>query len=156
MVICLVAECTATYSLSKYEDLQSNVERLSGHIAALHQNDLIASEVLTIVFCVFVATLFGADFFFLLFFPKRRYPRWYNATKKGLAIGITIGLLAAAIMSTVVVADHKAFITGVTQDEANALVAHYYRPPLRAFPSHFSLVLFLFQISLGKFITTQN
>lgn len=141
MVICLVAECVATYSLSKYEDLQDHIESASLHLASLHNDDLIAAECLTIVFCVFVATLFGADFFFLLFFPKRRYPRWYNATKKGLAIAITLGVLAAAIMSTVVVAGHKAFIKGVTQEEANALVAHYYRPPLRAFHFPCSLVL---------------
>lgn len=101
MLICLAAECTATYSLSKYEDLQKHVEMTNDHRPHLHNNDIIAAEVLTIVFCVFVATLFGADFFFLLFFPRRTYPKWYNATKKALAVGITLGLFAAAIMSSV-------------------------------------------------------
>lgn len=101
MLICLAAECTATYSLSKYEDLQDHVEKYSGHIASLHNNDIIAAECLTIVFCVFVATLFGADFFFLLQFPRRKFPKWYNMARKGLAVGITLGVLAAALMSTV-------------------------------------------------------
>lgn len=101
MLICLAAECTATYSLSKYEDLQTNVEMAGGHLPHLHNNDLIAAQCLTIVFCVLVATIFGADFFFLLFFPQRIYPKWYNTTRKGLALGITIGVFAGALMSSV-------------------------------------------------------
>lgn len=101
MLICLAAECTATYSLAKYTRLQDNVEEASNRVAALHNDDIIAAECLTIVFCVFVATLFGADFFFLLFFPRHRYPVWYNASRKGLAIFITAGVFAAALMSNV-------------------------------------------------------
>lgn len=69
-----------------------------------------------------VATLFGADFFFLLQFPRaystflrfefapskhlnrfegRIYPRWYNTTKKFLAVIITLGTFIAAIVSSV-------------------------------------------------------
>jgi len=47
------------------------------------------------------ATLFGADFFFLLQFPKRRYPDWYQSLKKFFAIVITTGVFAAALGSTV-------------------------------------------------------
>lgn len=106
MNICLAAECTATYSLSKYEDLQTHVQDYAFTLVPplrveLHNDDLIAAEVLTIVFCVFVATLFGADLFFLAQFPRRTYPKWYNYTRLGLAVGITTGLLAAALMSSV-------------------------------------------------------
>jgi len=96
-----LGQCTATYSLSKYEIHQTNIEAQSGNIAEVHNNNLIAAQCLTIVFCVFVATLFGADFFFLLFWPARTYPRWYNTTRQLLAIGITAGVGAAAAMSTV-------------------------------------------------------
>lgn len=121
MLICLAAECTATYSLSKYEDLQTHVEATPRDNPSLlpstpipsnpdgrphlHNDNLIAAESLTIVFCVFVATLFGADFFFLLFFPRRTYPYWYTVAKKALAVGITLGVLAAALMSTVSIPD---------------------------------------------------
>lgn len=101
MLVCLAAECTATYSLAKYTRLQDNVQDATKHIAALHNDDIIAAQCLTIVFCVFVATLFGADFFFLLFFPRQRYPVWYNASRKGLAIFITGGVFSAALMSNV-------------------------------------------------------
>lgn len=101
MLICLAAECTATYSLSKYEELQSRIQSTSNETAALYNNDIVGAEILTIVFCVLVATLFGADFFFLLFFPRRTYPGWYNASRKGIAVFITCGVGAASIMSTV-------------------------------------------------------
>lgn len=103
MLVCLAAECTATYSLSKYQDLQKKVEKTSPYAgtASLYNNDIVNAEILTIVFCVFVATIFGADFFFLLFFPKRTYPRWYNLSRKAAAVAITAGLTAAAIYSTV-------------------------------------------------------
>lgn len=103
MLVCLAAECTATYSLSKYEKLQNHIELNSAYAgtASLYNNDIIGAAITTIVFCVFVATLFGADFFFLLFFPRRTYPRWYNAARKAAAVAITAGLTAAAIYSTV-------------------------------------------------------
>ncbi|KIJ57364.1 hypothetical protein M422DRAFT_198784 [Sphaerobolus stellatus SS14] len=150
MLISLAAECTATYSLTKYEHHQTNIERLSNFTAQVHNNNLIDAEITTIVFCVLVATLFGADFFFLLFWPKRTYPRWYNITKKILAVIITAGMLAAAIVSNVntpssrplvthstmpgstrvVVAKHAETITGVSPETAQGYVDIYFRPPL--------------------------
>ncbi|KZP34149.1 hypothetical protein FIBSPDRAFT_385 [Athelia psychrophila] len=146
MLVCLAAECTATYSLSKYEYLQTNVETAAIPGAAraqLHNDDLIAAECIVIVFSVFVATLFGADFFFLLFFPRRVYPRWYNMVRKTLAVGITAGVLAGAVMSSVVVARSSAFITGVDDAAQAALTAFFYRPPLRysAWPTNIAFVV---------------
>ncbi|KAG7092025.1 hypothetical protein E1B28_008407 [Marasmius oreades] len=131
MLICLAAECTATYSLDKYEDLQKHVEAWSGHRAHLFNNDIIDAEITTIVFCVMVATLFGADFFFLLFFPRRRYPAWYTITKKIFAVVITAGVFAAAVLSTVIVARNSATISGVSAEEAKSLTDLYFRPPLQ-------------------------
>jgi len=42
MLICLAAECTATYSLSKYEDLQDHVEDRFAP-AHLYNNDMSAA-----------------------------------------------------------------------------------------------------------------
>ncbi|KAJ3732949.1 hypothetical protein DFJ43DRAFT_1070421 [Lentinula guzmanii] len=136
MNICLAAECTATYSLSKYEDLQTHVQNyaftlIPAYAVELHNDDLIAAEVLTIVFCVFVATLFGADLFFLVLWPRRTYPNWYNHTRLALAVGITAGLLAAALMSTIVIADHSAFITGAPVEVQQQYTDFFFRPPLK-------------------------
>ncbi|KAF8881395.1 hypothetical protein CPB84DRAFT_252186 [Gymnopilus junonius] len=138
MLIALAAECTATYSLSKYDSLQTNVQKYSTAFsppspsphASLHNNDIIDSAITTIVFCVLVATVFGADFFFLVFWPERMYPGWYNVTKKALAMVITAGVGVAAIISTVVISTRQAFITGVSDDAAAALIRVYFRPPL--------------------------
>jgi hypothetical protein len=126
----LSCQCTATYSLSKYEIHQTNIEDRSGHTAQVHNNDLIAAESLTIVFSVFVATLFGADFFFLLFWPARIYPRWYNTTKLLLAVVITAGVGAAAVMSAIVVGARSEHITGVPAEQIQEYVEFFDRPPL--------------------------
>ncbi len=94
-------QCTTTYSLSKYEDLQTNIEMLSGHAALVHNNNLIDSAIVAIVFCVLVATIFGADFFFLVLWPQRQYPLWYHKAKKFLAVVIALGMGIAAFTSTV-------------------------------------------------------
>lgn len=73
MIICLISECIATYSLTKYEKLQGRIER-GFNPARVYQNDLIDVEITTIVFCVLVATLYGTDFFFLLMFPRKVIP----------------------------------------------------------------------------------
>lgn len=122
MLTGLAGECCATYSLAKYDDLKENIERaalmiinpgFSGQApATLYKNDIYAAQVVTIVFCVLVATVYGTDFFFLLFFPARRYPGWFHAAKLVTAAIVTLGMAAAAIMSTVVIASRMAYITG--------------------------------------------
>ncbi|KDR79643.1 hypothetical protein GALMADRAFT_243725 [Galerina marginata CBS 339.88] len=134
MLIGLAAECTATYSLSKYDSLHENIHNFSTSVsttpASLHNHDIIAAAITTIVFCVLVATIFGADFFFLLFWPTRTYPRWYTFAKKALAVVITAGVGVAAIVSTIVITSHQAFISGVDEGSKAHLVEVYFRPPL--------------------------
>ncbi|GAA6037520.1 hypothetical protein JCM8097_008235 [Rhodosporidiobolus ruineniae] len=130
MLVCLAAECCATYSLSKYEDLQTHIENRFAP-AHLYNNDIIDMEIVTIVMCVMVACLYGADFFFLVQFPRRRYPMWYQQTKKALAVTITSGVLAAAIGFTVVVARNSAKIEHVPDYIKEAATQYYYRPPLQ-------------------------
>jgi len=156
MNVCLAAECTATYSLSKYEDHQTNIQNYAtNYPVEVHNDDLIAAECLTIVFCVFVATLFGADLFFLVFWPRRTYPRWYNVSRLSLAVGITAGLFAAALMSTIVVATHSAFITGAPPEIAQTWVELYFRPPLKysAWPTNIAYVVLLW---LGLLFTVAS
>ncbi|BGP58248.1 hypothetical protein JCM8202v2_005909 [Rhodotorula sphaerocarpa] len=137
MLICLAAECTATYSLSKSdrqinpdEDLQDHVEKRFAP-AHLYNNGIIDMEISTIVLAVSVACLFGADFFFLLQFPRRRYPLWYQRTKEVFAVAITSGIFACALGSTIIVARNSAVIEHVPQQVAEAAATYYFRPPLR-------------------------
>jgi hypothetical protein len=165
MILALVAECTATYSLSKYEDLQINMETLytsqNGFPIQppyerihLYQNDLIDAQIITIVFCVLVACIFGADFFFLLFFPTRIYPMWYNVARRGMALIICAGLVAASLLSTVVVATRSAILSRSTREVYREAVEFFYRPPLRyaSFPTNIAYVVMLWLATMSTFI----
>jgi len=77
------------------------------------------------------ACWFGADFFFLLMFPRQSYPRWYQSTKKAMAVTICVGVFAAALGSTIVVARNSAQILHVPDDVKRAAQAYYFRPPLQ-------------------------
>ncbi|KAG6844029.1 hypothetical protein H0H87_010494 [Tephrocybe sp. NHM501043] len=157
MNVCLAAECTATYSLAKYEDLQDNVALYTNYAAKVHNNDIIATQVLIIVFCVFVATVYGADMFFLIFWPERKYPAWYNVARIGLALFILLGVWAAALASTIVVAAHVAGLTGVDEQSKQQIIAFFYRPPLvyRDWPVNIAYIVLLWLglvFTLGAFI----
>lgn len=139
MLTALAAECCATYSLSKYNFQESDIEEASlllpssqstGLAQVVFNNDIYAAQCLTIIFCVLVATIFGTDFFFLLFFPRRRYPNWYHVAKKALAVGVTLGMLAASIMSTIVIATHTSFVEGPDPDDIATLVNRFRHPPM--------------------------
>lgn len=104
MLVGLAAECTATYSLDKYEDLQGHIETwfsTPSRFVHVYQNDLIDVQIATIVFCVLTACVFGADFFFLAMFPRQRYPRWYNVARRVAAVVTALGMAAAALASVV-------------------------------------------------------
>ncbi|KAF6746987.1 hypothetical protein DFP72DRAFT_921235 [Ephemerocybe angulata] len=138
MSVSLAAECTATYSLSKYNSHQSHIESYpfpsASPVQATENNEsLIRAAISTIVFCVFVATVFGADFFFLLFFPRRRYPLWWHRLRSGAAVVVMLGVFASAVASTVVIATQEATIygPGVTEDVRQQVIQAYARPPLR-------------------------
>ncbi|KAE9403630.1 hypothetical protein BT96DRAFT_990064 [Gymnopus androsaceus JB14] len=133
MNICLAAECTATYSLSKYEDLQNHVQAYAFTLeppyqVELHNDDLIAAEVLTIVFCVFVATLFGADLFFLAQFPRRTYPKWYNITRLGFGCWYYDWSSRCCYNEH---STHSAFITGAPASVQQQYTDFFFRPPLK-------------------------
>lgn len=134
MLVCLAAQFAAIYSLFKYQDLQTHVQAYSrslGGSAMLHNDDIIASEIVTVLFCVFVSTIFSVDFLLLLFFPRRQYPGWYNVARRACVVILTLGLSDAAIMSTFIVARHSAFISNSNPQEIEQLVGLYFRPPLR-------------------------
>ncbi|KAF8917559.1 hypothetical protein CPB85DRAFT_1214942 [Mucidula mucida] len=163
MLTGLAAECTATYSLSKYEDLQTHIEtwfstrpnptQPNGVGAHLYQNDLIDVQIVTIVFCVLTACIFGADFFFLAMFPRQVYPRWYDIARRGSAVIVSLGMLAAALGSTIVVASHSAVVSGVSQAEAVAVYAH---PPFRyaTWAVNIAYVVLLWVATVGVIIST--
>ncbi|KAJ3933730.1 MAG: hypothetical protein NXY57DRAFT_997493 [Lentinula lateritia] len=134
--ICMGASLSATVSMSRYNRLQTHVQQYAltqtGLKVELHNNDIIAGEILTLTFCSFISTLFGLEFIMLVLWPTRTsYPRSYNYTRIILAVVMSIGLLLAAIVTTIVVFTRSAFITGASAELQEQYITVFSRPPLK-------------------------
>jgi len=148
--ICMGASIPATVSMSKYNHLQTHVQQyalsLSGLRVELHNNDIIAAEILTLTFCSFISTLFGLEFITLVLWPRRVvYPRWYNFARMIVPAVMTTGLLVAAIVSTFIMTQHSAFITGASAEMQEQYTSVFFRPPLKynAYPANIACIPFL-------------
>ncbi|KII93998.1 hypothetical protein PLICRDRAFT_36214 [Plicaturopsis crispa FD-325 SS-3] len=145
MLLCVVAESVATYALDKYVDLQNFMHASSGFVAAIYNNDIVAAACVTIVSGVFVATVFGAEFFFLLFWPEYTYPPWVVRWKKIAAVFVTVLLTADVLQWTIIGASHAATISGVDEITRAGLLQRYPKPPLEyhKFPSIVASIVLL-------------
>ena len=98
-----------------YVDQQSKIESL--HTSArVHNDNFVGIASYNIFVGVYIATIFGAAFFFDLFWPERWEPvniRWWW---RGCAVFACIMCLADAIAFTVIVVDYKSTITANTLD----------------------------------------
>ncbi|KAF8150215.1 hypothetical protein B0H34DRAFT_733089 [Crassisporium funariophilum] len=153
MLIGMVAQFTATYCMFKYKFLQDHIEEFSAHTAQVHNNDIIAVGILSMVFPCLVLLLLTVEYFLLLFWPSRLYPAWYNSAKRWLFVFCVAGTLATALASTVVVVSHSASITGVDQNTALQYTQIYFRPPLtyRTWPQNIAWIVLLWISLLPTF-----
>ncbi|KAF9061931.1 hypothetical protein BDP27DRAFT_312832 [Rhodocollybia butyracea] len=124
--------------MSKYDHLQTNVQKyaldFNGIKVGLHNDDIVAGEILTLVFCSFIGVIFGVEFLILVLWPSRTtFPRWYNYTRTISSVVSTGGLLAAALVSSVVVARNSASITGASEELQQQYTDIFFRPPLSAY-----------------------
>lgn len=71
MIFCVISESLGTDTLSKYKKEQQQIQRAFPN-ANISNNDIIGSFAYNIFAGVFVATIFGAAFFFDLFWPERK------------------------------------------------------------------------------------
>ncbi|RVX71925.1 hypothetical protein B0A52_04324 [Exophiala mesophila] len=129
MLFCVVSESVGTAALSDYVDQQSEIERLHSS-ARVHNNDFVGIASYNIFVGVAVATVFGAAFFFDLFFPERYEPKNIRWSWRISAIVVTIMTLADAIALTVIVATGKAWISAESED-ARQIALQHLSPPLR-------------------------
>ncbi|KAF8957721.1 hypothetical protein BDZ97DRAFT_1844850 [Flammula alnicola] len=126
----MAAQCAATYCMFKYKFLRNHIQEFSLHVAHVHDSDIEAATILGMIFPCFVTLLFNAEYFLLLFWPAKTYPKWYINAKKWTFVGITFGMVATVIIGTVIVARRSASITGVDMATAQQLTTLYFRPPL--------------------------
>jgi len=131
-----VSQGLATFSMHRYNSLQTHIQQYAltltpAFVVGLHNDDIIAAEILTLTFGALASVLFNIDLLLVVQWPRHIYPRWYNYTRMALAIVFTAGLLAAAILSTVVVTTHSAFITGAPVAMQEQYTDFFSSPPLK-------------------------
>ncbi|KAK5054637.1 hypothetical protein LTR84_001528 [Exophiala bonariae] len=129
MLCCVVSESIGTAALSDYVQQQDEIERLHSS-AAVHNDDFVGMASYNIFVGVSVATIFGAAFFFDLFFPERFEPRNIRWSWRISALVVTLMTFADAIGFTVIVATGNAWISADSQDAADIAREHL-SPPLR-------------------------
>lgn len=120
MILCVVSESLGTASLSDYVDQQKFIKRHNSN-AIEHNNDFVGIASFNIFSGIFVATIFGAAFFFDLFWPERHESKSVRISWKVCAILSIVMGLADALALTVIVAKHRATITGVSTAVAREL-----------------------------------
>jgi hypothetical protein len=102
MIFCVVSESLGTAVLSDYTDEQRNLQGRFPDIY-IFNNDYVGIASYNIFVGVMIATVFGAGFFFDLFFPERYEPRWVQNLWQGSAIFMCIAGLADAVAYTVII-----------------------------------------------------
>lgn len=93
-------ECLANCSTLEYVDQQSFIENLDTN-AQVHNDDFVGIASYNIFVGIFVATIFGAGFFFDLFWPERHESKRVRLAWKICAILACIMALADALALTV-------------------------------------------------------
>jgi len=109
MIFCVVSEFLGTDAISKYVSQQKRLERTPG--VFVHNNDVVGSFSFNIFVSVFVATIFGAAFFFDLFWPERTESKAVRIAWKACAVLASCFALASAILLTVIIATRRATVT---------------------------------------------
>jgi len=109
-------------SQSDYVDQQSFVEA-HNNLAVEYNDDFVGIASYNIFVGIAVATIFGAAFFFDLFWPERHESRAVRMAWKICVVLACIMALADALALTVIVATHRVTITGVSALTAQTLYA---------------------------------
>jgi hypothetical protein len=97
----------------------------------VHNDDLVGAASYNIFVGIFVATIFGAGFFFDLFWPERAESASVKLAWRICAIIAAVCALSSALTMTVIVASHAAYVTGTDAASAQRLLAEYGGSPLR-------------------------
>ncbi|TID24330.1 hypothetical protein E2P81_ATG02631 [Venturia nashicola] len=113
MIFCVVSESLGTDALSNYKDEQKNIQKAYPN-ANIANNDIIGSFSYNIFAGVFVATIFGAAFFFDLFWPERMESKPVQLAWKICSILSVLFVLASAINLTIIISTHQALLSDPT------------------------------------------
>ncbi|MCJ1277379.1 hypothetical protein MMC21_005191 [Puttea exsequens] len=129
MILCVCSESVGTAALADYVDQQEFVAGLD-HLAVVYNDDFVAVASYNIFCGVFVATIFGAAFFFDLFWPERKESKGVHLAWKICAVLACVFTFGDALALTIIVATKSAYMTGVNGGAATALFKQYKDIPL--------------------------
>jgi hypothetical protein len=127
MIFTVIGECMATDTLDKYLELQNQVSIYQPG-ASLFNNDIVGVGAFTIFAGVYTATVFGAMFFFLLFWPALSETVMWFRIKAAASIFAILAVLGAAISSTIIVATRNAYLIPSPNGDFQALQAAFSNP----------------------------
>lgn len=122
MIFLVISESLGTAVLSDYLDQQSVLEgRFPG--LGIFNNDYIGIASFNIFVGVFAAIVFGAGFFFDLFFPDRYEPRWVQNMWMGSAIFASVAGLGDALAYTVILCLHEEKVSNYNVNDPELVAA---------------------------------
>lgn len=93
--------------------------------AYVYNNDYIGAASYNIFAGIFTAFIFGAAFFFDLFWPTRREDHGIRVAWKACSVMAVIFQGASAFTLTIITAMHRGYVTGVSQDRASDLLSNF-------------------------------
>jgi hypothetical protein len=120
--------CQCLTSATEYVDQQDDIERLHSS-ASVHNDDFVGIASYNIFVGIAVATIFGAAFFFDLFFPTRYEPMNIRWAWRISAVVVTSMAFADAIAFTVITATGNAWVSANSVDAAQ-IALEQLNPPL--------------------------
>ncbi|KAL6718852.1 hypothetical protein ACLMJK_003086 [Lecanora helva] len=129
MILCVCSESVGTAALAEYVDQQEFIGNLD-NLAVEFNDDFVGIASYNIFVGVAIATIFGAAFFFDLFWPERRESKSVHLAWKICAVIVCIMALGDALALTIIVATRSAYVTGVDAPTAAALLQKYEKPTL--------------------------
>jgi lipid-A-disaccharide synthase-like uncharacterized protein len=115
-------------SCSDYVKEQTLIQKLHDS-ARVHNDDFVGIASYNIFVGIYVATIFGAGFFFDLFWPERHESKSVRFAWKFCSVLACVMCLADALAFTVIVAKHRAYITADNPDQL-AIAKMVINPPL--------------------------
>ena len=98
----LYLQGAATYCMFKYKFLRNHILKASQHNAHVHEMDIMAGTILSMIFPCLVVVFLNVEYTLLLFWPGKLWPRWYNTWfRRWYMLGATLGMGATVVASTV-------------------------------------------------------
>ncbi|KAB8261501.1 hypothetical protein BDV32DRAFT_121425 [Aspergillus pseudonomiae] len=132
MILCVCSESVGTAALSDYLDQQSYIQGQHPGVK-VHNNSFIGAASYNIFVGISVATIFGAAFFFDLFWPDRYESPSVRLAWKICAVVVSIMMLSSALLMTVVTAMYSARITGTDATSAKKFWSEAEKKPALAY-----------------------